>query len=292
MKLAEDFSIPYLPDLVREKKWTIDTMNSYVKQVADDLTGDGEMRPVDDRWGLVMGALTSFPTFVIGCGNSVMTNDPQNGLQLSMNTERMVNSIDKVLDLTCDLNYSFFCDDWKGKVDYDHYSTASYTFYANNALFQTTVPYSLKNLSAKCDFDYCILPFPMYDENQDKYYTLPDWTAHLFGIPASCKDPDFAGFMLEALSAASTDTTLKAYYETACKVKYNYVQDSIDMLDTVFDGIVLDPSMVYNIGNIYSIIRENIPSKRKNNFASLYASREPAAQKALDKFKETIKEIQ
>ena len=291
-KLAEDYSIPNLADAVRDGSWTVDKMAGYVKETAADLDGDGEMKPVSDRWGLVMGARSSFPTFVVACENRFITKDKDDSLVLSMNTERISNSIDKVLGLTSDLSNAFFCEDWQGKIDGDFWSAASKTFYAGNSLFATSVPYSLKSYSANCDFDYGILPFPKYDETQGKYYTLPDTTAHLFGIPVSCADPDFTGFMLEALSAGSTDTTLEAYIETSCKTKYSYDKDSAEMFDTAMDGIIFEPSMIYGIGGLYEILRNKITVARKNTFASAYASVEKSAKTALEKLTESFSEAE
>ena len=287
-KLAEEYSISGLEDSVRNGSWVVEKMEGYVREVAADLDGDGEMKPISDRWGLVMGARTSFPTFVVACENRFISKDKNGTFVLSMNTERMINSIDKVLKLAGDLSTAFFCEDMQGKFDGNYWSAANKTFYAGNALFVTSVPYGLKSYSANCEFDYGILPLPKYDEEQEKYYTLPDATAHLFGIPASCAEPDFAGFMLECLSAASTDTTLEAYIEVSCKTKYTYDANSAEMFDIAMDGIIFDPSMVYGIGGLFQILQAKITTARENVFASEYAAVESSAEAELDALLEKL----
>lgn len=105
----------------------------------------------------------------------------------------------------------------------------------------------------------------------------------LFGIPKSCAEPDFSGFMLEALSYASTETTLTAYYDIACKTKYSYVEENAEMLDIIFDGIIFDHGMIFrNSIGLYNILGSTIPAKGENIFASEFASMESESQKALE----------
>lgn len=113
--------------------------------------------------------------------------------------------------------------------------------------------------------------------------------AMLFAIPVTCSDPDFTGFMLEALSAASTDTTLEAYYEVSCKTKYTYDPDSAAMLDITFDGIRYEPAVIYSISGLSDIFT-SLGSKQSTAFASTYASIEKSALADLDKLIEDFSE--
>ena len=104
----------------------------------------------------------------------------------------------------------------------------------------------------------------------------------LMGIPSTTPDPDFSGFMLEALSHASQTTSLPAYYEISCKTKYTYDKDSAEMMDIIFDGIVFEPAMVYNISGINNLLYE-MAKGGTNDFASRYASVEAAAKEDIKK---------
>jgi len=99
-------------------------------------------------------------------------------------------------------------------------------------------------------------------------------------------EPEFAGFMLEALSYEATETSLNAYYEVACKTKYTYDPDSAEMLDLIFDGIRYEPAVVYKIrGN--DLISKNC-QPRKNSFVTSFASTESAMLADLEKLMEDI----
>ena len=107
-------------------------------------------------------------------------------------------------------------------------------------------------------------------------------------IPVTNNDTGFAGFMLEALSAESTYTTLPAYYEVSCKTKYTYDAESAEMLDIIFSGIVYDLGAIYNWGGMNTLLSDTIQKKKENIFSSEYAKRENGAladmQKTIDEF--------
>ena len=278
--LAKDHGFGNIVDLVRAGTWTIDKMTEYSKAVAGDANGNGVIDD-KDNFGTAMDSYVSFATFMVGCDNTFLTKTSEDTFELTIYNEHAINSIDKVLKLTGTPSDAVFCEDWSGKVDYDYWYVANTLFNERRVLFITTFPHELKIYSAETDFEYGIIPFPKYDEQQKKHYTMADYMTMLFAIPATNPEPDFAGFMLEALSSASTSTSLQAYYEISCKTKYTYDEESAEMLDLIFSNIVFEPAVVYNIGDLTSIYFILAESKA-NNFASLYKEREKMATTDLE----------
>ncbi len=286
--LVTDHSLGDPVSLVDEGKWTIDLTTQWVETVARDVNGDGAMGDEADVYGLVMDSYNGFVALMVGTNNRIWTKDTEDGYLLTMNNEHTISSIDKVLAMSCNTDVAFFCNDFQGKVDYDYWAASGRWWKAGNALFNTAFPHSLANWSENCEFSYTIMPFPKYDEAQEKYYSLADVWCMLFGVPAIAPDPEFSGFMLEALSYASTDTTLEAYYETTCKMKYTYDEDSARMLDVIFDGIIYEPSLIYNKTGIFKIFDTTIPQKKENNFTSEYEKLETKENEYISKLMETI----
>lgn len=273
--LAKDHGFGNIADLVRAGTWTIDKIAEFSKKVAGDANGNGEIDD-QDNFGIAMDSYISFATFMIGCENKFLSKTTDDTYELTVYNDRAINSVDKIIKLTESPSEAIYCEEWSGKVDYDYWYVANNLFNAERVLFITTFPHELKKYSAECDFEYGIIPFPKYDEQQKKHYTMSDYMSMLFAIPSTSPDPDFAGFMLEALSAASTSTSLQAYYEISCKTKYTYDQESAEMLDILFSGIVYEPAVVYNIGdltNVYFILAQS----RSNTLTSLYKERETMA---------------
>ena len=196
-------------------------MLEMITKVSSDIDGDGKMTDLD-RYGLGMDSYLSFYTFYAAMGGTMVGRDENDLPTLIMNNEHNISIIEKLTALTLNTDIAFFCNDFNGKVDYDFWYVSSNMFSAGRELFMSAFPHMLKAVSASTDvnFDYGVVPFPKYDEAQKKYLTIPDcYHSMVLIIPATNTDTDFAGFMLEALSAESTYTTLR-YYEVSCKTKY------------------------------------------------------------------------
>ena len=272
--MVDNYKLDSITAKVRENKWTYDTMFDYLKTVYIDIDNDGTMG-LDDNYGIGFDSVYGFISLVYGFGNRVLTS--KNGtVEITMNNEHMISSLDKALAIA---DKGFYCGDFMGKVDYDFNSVASTLFAQQQVLFTTAFPHSLASRSEKCNFNYGVCPFPKFDENQDKYLAMADVCGMLFSVPVTTPTPEFSGFMLEALSSDSQDV-LYNYYELTCKVKHTYDEDSAEMLDLIFDGIVYDLGMVYDIG-LKNILR-NISDSKENKFASLYAAAEPGAKEELN----------
>lgn len=282
--LADAYQIPSIVDIVREGKWTIDLMTQYLELVSDDLNGDGTMNYYDDQWGLVMDSSNAIATMFYGQDNILIQKNEEDALILPENLDHITGSLDKALAAGCNKETSFYSDgsDWSSFVN---------SYKAGKALFVTLFPHSLQGIYSSCDFDSTIIPFPKFDEEQRDYYTMADIFCMMFGIPSSCSDDSFSGFMLEALSYESTETSLHAYYEVSCKYKYSYNAESSEMLDLIFNGIRYEPAMIYSISGLYEMISQTIPSVGENNFASLYASYKKAAQKDLENLQNTFEDL-
>ena len=280
--MAKDLSLGDPFSIVRDGAWTLDLMTNWSVQAARDLDGNGKIDYLD-AFGLACDSANAFTAMTFAGDVQVLGKDADGKPQLALNNEHTVDVLDKILKLYGMKELTLLCEDWNGKCgDLDMWSLSSKAFREGRALFVTCFPHSLSGYSEGCKDDYGILPFPKYDEAQERYYTYADPMGMLFGIPATCQTPDFAGFMLEALSAASTDTSLQAYYEVSCKMKYTYDAESAQMLDLIFASIQYDPAKIYNIKGAADFI-VGMGYSKKNTFASTYAKMESKALADIEK---------
>ncbi len=277
--MVDEFKLGDPVQMVRDGKWTIDIVNEWCKTVSGDANGNSEL-DAEDRFGIATDSYNGFTALLFGLDNLTLRRGSSGDLELSINNEHTISSVEKVFSITSDDYFMMYPERWNGKVDYDYWSVSGNTFNAGRALLATTFPHSLQSKSANCQCEYGIIPFPKYDEAQESYYTLADTFAMVFGIPTTAKDYDFSGFMLEALSAYSTDTTLNAYYEVSCKTKYTYDPDSAEMLDLTFDGIRYDLANIYQISGLSQFFY-SLAQKDASSFSSSYASIEAKAQESL-----------
>ena len=289
--MAQDYNLGNLYDLVYEGKWTVDKMLEFTKDVAIDLDGDGKMTDAD-QWALGMSNYDSFANFYVGCDNYIVTKDNGDNPVLSVNNDHTMASIDKILRLANDKTMAYYCPEFQGKVSYDYWYTMLYMFYEERLLFCETLVHTLKDITQASDVNFGVLPFPKYDESQKSYISTPDaWWASLFGIPAIVQDADFASFMLEALSAASKYDVLPEYIEVSVKTKYTVDEDSVKMLETIFDGARYDLGRIYNWGSIGSLFIDTIPRAGANNFSSQYEKIQGKVESAMQKTVDTFKEL-
>ena len=291
INMVGEYDIPDPVQTVRDGDWTMELMTQYVKQVSQDLDGDGKMGEMD-KYGLGMDSYNAFAAFTFAQDNRLVSIDGEGKPYISADTERMVDSIDRALALTCDKNYAIFCNDFIGKSSADPWWVAYNAFCENRELFMVTFVHELEDLSSAADCNYGVLPFPKYDKAQENYITSPDLYAMMFGIPATTADSEFAGFMLEALSAGSMNTSLHAYYEVACKTKYADNPDTAEMLDLIFDNIYFEPAMIYHNTMLFDLIATDAPQAKANRFASMFEKKSNAAQKSLDKVVSALTELE
>ncbi len=265
-------------ELVRDGQWTLDTVAEMLTAVSVDMDGDGAISEMD-QFGLTCDSGNALATMVIAAGNTMVTKDA-NDIPVVAPMDHMVDSLDRIMTFWAEKRYVVLCEEWNGKVDYDYWSVCSRFFHEGRALLSTVFPASLAGMSENCVNDYGVVPFPKYDEAQDIYYTAGDWSSQVFCIPVTTTETDFTGFMLEALSAASTDTTLNAYYEITCKQKYVYDPESAEMLDLIFDGVRYDHATIFEIKGLNGLTL-NFAQQRKHNYASRYASIKEQAETSI-----------
>ncbi len=285
--LAESVGIPDIPDMVRNNTWTIDAMIGFEKLVAKDLDGQG-MSPLDDIWGMSQDSFHAPAYYFFGCGGDMVANENGEWV-LNMYSDTADNIIEKVRQLTCDTSLAFTCMDAFEGVEFS-WSLASDAFSAGRVLFCTSFPSGLEWMSSDCNFEYGVIPAPKYTEAQDKYYTVADSHTMLFGIPSTSTTPDFSGYMLEVLSCYSSENLVDAWYEVVCKNKRTYDEDSAEMLDIIFDGIIVDPGLVYGLGDLQTILQA-LSIDKEVNFASEYAGLEGSANEQIQAVKEMIESL-
>lgn len=106
---------------------------------------------------------------------------------------------------------------------------------------------------------------------------------NLFALPLDVKDLEMSGIITEALCAESYRTVIPVYYDVVLKTKNSRDEESAEMIDIIRDTLTFDlgylcSTSLSEIGHIFvNLIRENA-----TDLASRYATRESAAQTALD----------
>ncbi|MBQ3956271.1 MAG: hypothetical protein II680_10295, partial [Clostridia bacterium] len=269
---------PY--DVVREGKWTFDALKSYSSVFAIDANGDGKMT-IDDIYGYSTDS-TNFVSGYMAAFDADVTVPGEDGLPVLAISEESF--IDRFLAL-----YAFLCESECVFLSTDEGSyvgdtrDASKVFSEGRALFLADL---LGNaaMMRDVDFDFGIIPYPKYTEDQENYHTTA-WDAYnLFSVPRTA-ELDFVGVVTENMAARSFETVLPAFYDKALLSKYARDEDSAEMITIIRAGATYNFGVVNSphIGSPGHIWRDLIGSK-SNNIGSKTGKNEKAMVKSLEKF--------
>ena len=121
------------------------------------------------------------------------------------------------------------------------------SFKTENCIFTVgNFAYAAQNL-AGTGIDYAVVPCPLYDTEQEDYYSYYGNPTSFWGIPSNA-DVDDSCALLESLGADGYVYISPALFERALKLKYvtNEVDGLSKMFDIIRDGLVFDACMMYN----------------------------------------------
>ena len=272
-KLAQDYSVGDIYELVRNGDWTFDELLSRVRKVSSDLNGDGSYTE-DDLYGYVSYWSTAIDSYLPAFDIQVVKRGEDGWHAFTMNTERMVSALEKMQSL-------FF--DGSNSAMMTATINVQKIFQEDRALFYANDLRS-SALLRDMETDYGIVPYPKFDSAQAKYHSTSTDDFSLILFPSTVTDLDFVGCITEAMCAVNSAVVVPAYYDIALKDKYNRDQQSAEMLDIIRENLIFDVGYLNSYalnsaGHLFvQLVREG-----QIDFASSYARNEKIYKKMLQK---------
>lgn len=273
-----------LYDLVRDRKWTLDTMYEMGRTVAGEMDGEAGLT-YKDRWGLVTANIDAVH-YYLASGGSLIRKDASDLPVLAIGEqESSINTAMKVLEtLRSNDSWALIVEDLAGQVTGSTATAGLGVFGENRALFRTTAFSAVKKLRDFSGADaFGIVPLPMANEGQDTYFT-PSSARFAYGvcIPKNAPDAAFSAYMLEALCCYAKNTVTPAYYEVTLKYRDTNDVDSMEMLDQyIFNNVVYDLGVIYNFGSVSSMF-QTLMQEHSNAVSSKLDSIRDSVQMAID----------
>lgn len=288
-KLAEDYSVPNLYEIVMENDWTIDKLIELSTLVSSDINGDGNFDD-NDRYGLLYQRDT-MSSFLSGCGGFVAEKDADDLPVMTLYTQRNIDVLDKLYDYLYDEQYCFHVMKFFDSTTEGFTNGMIRMFQNDQSLFMWIRMADVENLRAM-DTDFGILPIPKYDSSQERHMqTVNPYVGTIVVIPQSAENLERIGIFLEALSAESRKILLPAYYDIMLTAKITRDEESLDMLDIIFSNRVYDVGDIYDFGGIANqLIFMTMTFDR--NMASKYESLEPSIEAAIIKLVDSYLELE
>ena len=279
--IAEKNSVEDLYDLVQNGKWTVDKMLEVTENVTTDLNGDTVYND-QDLYGF-MASYGAAGIFHYGCDNPFIEISDDGVVTGMLKTERLKNTVDKLFKLCFDGNRSYV-------RPIPEEAKLATMFSNGQALIYGGFFFDMFSTFRNMNDDFGLLPYPKYDESQDKYYTAINGGAPLIGIPKVTSDSTLTGVITEALAIEGYESIRPAIVEKTIRNKLLRDDQSIEIYDMFFDGIKVELALVYRSTNDLFECVCNLLSNGSDDLFSYADSKEPAAvasyQKIIDSFYE------
>ena len=267
-KLAEDLTLENMYSLVDGGKWTHEKLFDMCRTASYDVDGDGQMTDAD-QYGVVGQDDQFLMNFWISAGIKVVTKDSDGYFMYNRATEDKLETV-----LTNVYNNLYARDKIYFAAGIDKLTVltpennirdvSTQQFRNDSSLFYVT---RLLDITAMrgMETDFGVIPFPKFDEKQDKYYPL-SYSGWLKVAPIHAPDAERTSIIIEVLAAESRNTTVPAYKELALGVKYIRDNESAEMLDLIFNNGVFDQGVSIFNYQIRSVLIEVMNGK--SNYAS------------------------
>lgn len=274
-QLQENLQLGNFYDLVSESKWTWDKLTELSIKGSMDINGDG-IFDEEDQYGFVSEFSWMMGGFPISADIYMVKTDGDGIPQIIVDSERTIQLFEKLYYLLRSNNASY---GWDYKIEYDPNvgGVPPIDFAAGKALFYNVI-LSLAPTFRSMEIDFGILPFPKWDEKQENYLTL-NWSGFL-AVPMTASDPDLTGKVVELLGYYSQQNFVPVYYDILLGQKISRDNDSMEMLDIIFNNTVYDLGIVSGIHPVTYILMNG----KGDNFISYMDSNMNSWQKQLDNY--------
>ncbi len=237
-KMAEQFEIEDLNQLVLDGKWTFARMKELCTNVGADLNNDGKFDG-NDRYGIVAHS-GHFLSFFCGMNGTFIEKNSEDYPVYVGITERNETLLSEIASLLHSQPMGKTGSSDSLRYDPD-------PFFINNQLFDPHLIYGMRALS-EWGVEYGIIPMPKADEAQETYSSITHCKlASVVGIPENNYEMDMTCAILAELMYRSYEIIYPAHIEKTMQLRFAPDEVSTAMLKTIFNSATIDLSMAMNL---------------------------------------------
>ena len=266
-KIAETYQIGDMYKMVDDGKWTYDKFGELVMLTTADLNGDGTMAGDDDGWGYSSEYNQSvLPSFWVSAGLTSVEKDANDipSFKLQEN-EKFFDMFNRLFEMTYDANAVTF----NAKFE-------------NGSVFIYTVKTAVLNTLRDMEDDFGIIPHPKWNEAQDAYLSRVEGS-NFTVVPIINPDPERTSIIMEAWAAIAHRELIPNYYEVLVESKYTRDDESVRMLELIFNNRVYDLGDTLWCNEIRDGFLAGLFSNNKRDLASALAQRQSGIDSAIAK---------
>ncbi|MBQ8551821.1 MAG: extracellular solute-binding protein [Clostridia bacterium] len=274
--LADKLGLPDQYQLVRDGKFTLDSVHEAMSSAYEDTNGDTVV-DTEDTFGLT-GVLRLMTYSMVAGGLEIVPRGDDSLPIFPSPSERLIEMYEKIFDVYFDNPNVHIA----GQLVFKDISKNWHSLFTEGRALYYFEPIGASKNLRDASFDYGFLPMPKYDEDQEHYITPITEFAHVMHVTKANDDIEMIGIALENLAAESHKYVRDAYFEKVLDSKRTVDDESIEMLEIIFEHQVFEPVLIYNWGKLPAMLEDSALA-RKREITSGIASILPAIQSDLEK---------
>ena len=247
--------------LVRDGKWTVDRLISYISQCWDDVNSNGYVDGGD-----VVGMKNLYTdtgimdAWVPAMGLEFTAIDEYGEPYITIVNARTVPAYEKVMKV--------FNNEGALLVSSNAPQEETSMQNGNLLFYMETLGFGAQMKAS--EVNYGVLPLPKYDEEQEEYHTCFANNASAIAVCSNLDDTRAAqvSAVLELLSAESYKQVIPVYYETVLKGHYSREAADAEMYDRILSSFNFSFGFAYSslsMGNFGALFRYVVEGKDVQN---------------------------
>ena len=271
-QMVQDNALESPYETVKSGEWTMDRFYEICSAFSKDLNGDGKWDK-EDQYGFTTQNSWMLKSYLYAGNHTILVKDENDVPQLNKDYAHLLQITEKMMKLFTDKQVTYMFDS-TNETNFPVSMDSGRVFAIGLHLAEISY---LRN----SDVDYGIVPLPKLDKAQ-KEYTGISWGG-FFGLPINIADPEMSGIIFEALSAESHYTILPIFKEQQLSIKFTRDEESIKMLDMIYENMMYDMAPNYDTLNPYTNVLYELYQKKNTDVMSHMEKSEQKLQGALDK---------
>lgn len=290
LRLADEYGLDNLYEVVENGKWTIDYMYDSMKSVTHDLNGDGEMGE-DDMWGASVDEYSA-AGFYISAGGTQTSISSDGTPSFLFNDPNNYSRIEKIASIIGNAEVTQKAEQLARRSGSYNIVDKVYTFKNGHALYLGYGAQAIAFYLRDMEDDYGILPVPKYDESQQNYITFGNaYVPAYIALPANNNRGGMNGVILDSMGFISQRDVQPLVASVTLKGKAARDEGSHKMIDIIYEDIYLDLNCCYDLGGSFTLLRD-ITMGKLENFSSKWEAKKKKATSDFEKLLEQFLAIE
>ena len=275
LDLAENHNLPNVYELVENHEWTMDKFMEIAVGTIQGINPDGSA-----AYSITFPNNVAYDNLFYGAGFRFVEHDSDGKLIMSEDLA------DERLETWYQTCRALLFDN--ADVEILAINGAN-GFASGNVLFHCGQIADVQNNLQEVSFDFAVLPYPMYDKDQEDYYTITSYWVSMYSIPANAADPSMSAAVLECLSSYGYRYLTPVIYQEAFQYRYLDTLENARMFDLLHDTLVFDPGRLFadQLDNCFSAFRQAAQDSY-SSWSTFYATKKISWSKALSKIISTL----